>query len=141
MRSLNLKKIKFGLVFIIISLIILKFFNTPFNFYSIMNWNYEDRMDQNYGFCENESWGFHNYVIKKFELQNQEVNIINDGGHVTLERIFNLKKTNTENVKFYIILNYLSENNEKIFDSKYDFLKNYKIKYRYNNCFLMEIND
>ncbi len=141
MRSLNLKEIKFGFVFIIISLMILKFFNTPFNFYSIMNWNYEDRMDQNYGFCENESWGFHNYVIKKFELQNQEVNIINDSGHVTLERIFNLKKTNTENAKFYIILNYLSENNEKIFDSKYDFLKNYKIKYRYNNCFLMEIND
>lgn len=141
MRSLNLKEIKFGFVFIIISLMILKFFNTPFNFYSIMNWNYEDRMDQNYGFCENESWGFHNYVIKKFELQNQEVNIINDSGNVTLERIFNLKKTNTENAKFYIILNYLSENNEKIFDSKYDFLKNYKIKYRYNNCFLMEIND
>lgn len=141
MGSLNLKKIKFGFVFIIISLMILKFFNTPFNFYSIMNWNYEDRMNQNYGFCENESWGFHNYVIKKFELQNQEVNIINDSGHVTLERIFNLKKTNTKNAKFYIILNYLSENNEKIFDSKYDFLKNYKIKYRYNNCFLMEIND
>lgn len=141
MGSLNLKKIKFGFVFIIISLMILKFFNTPFNFYSIMNWNYEDRMNQNYGFCENESWGFHNYVIKKFELQNQEVNIINDSGHVTLERVFNLKKTNTKNAKFYIILNYLSENNEKIFDSKYDFLKNYKIKYRYNNCFLMEIND
>ena len=70
MKLLNLKKINLIFVFIFLSLIILKFFNTPFNFYSILNWNYKDRMDQNYGFCKNESWGFQNYVINKFDLKN-----------------------------------------------------------------------
>jgi len=141
MKLLNLKKIKLIFVFIFLSLIILKFFNTPFNFYSILNWNYKDRMDQNYGFCKNESWGFQNYVINKFDLKNYEIDIINDGGYVTLERVFNLKKTNSKNPKFIIILNFKSKNDENIFNFKHDLLKNYKIKYRYDNCFLMEIND
>lgn len=141
MKSLNRRKIKFFLPFIILSLIILKFFNTPYNLYSIFNWNYEQRMEQNYGFCEKESWGFSNFVINKFDLKNKEINIINDGGYVTLERIFNIKKINSKNANFLIILNYKNENVENIFDSKYDFIENYKVRYRYNNCFLLVLND
>ena len=75
------------------------------------------------------------------DLKNYEIDIINDGGYVTLERVFNIKKTNSKNPKFIIILNFESKNDENIFDFKNDLLKNYKIKYRYDNCFLMEIND
>ena len=141
MKLLNRRKIKFFLPFIVLSLIILKFFNTPYNLYSIFNWNYEQRMEQNYGFCEKESWGFSNFVINKFDLKNKEINIINDGGYVTLERIFNIKKINSKNANFLIVLNYKNENVENIFDSKYDFIENYKVRYRYNNCFLLVLND
>ena len=51
--------------FLFFFLIIVKFFNTSYNSYSILLWDYDMRMTQEYGFCKNESWGFYNYVIKR----------------------------------------------------------------------------
>ena len=141
MKSLDRNKIKIIFFFIIVSLIVLKFFNTPYNFYSLLNWNYEKRMEQNYGFCENESWGFYNFASKKFDLEKEEINIINDQNFVTPERLFNKIKTDSKKTKFLMILNYQSQNDENIFNGKYDFLSNYKIKLKYNNCYLLELND
>ena len=144
---MKLKKnynIKIFFLIFIFSFIVLKFFNTPYNFYSILNWNYDDRMEQQYGYCKNESWGFYNLITKKFNLKNQNIKIINDEGHVTLENLFDLKKRyalDNNNTKYLILLNFQSKNNENIFQSKYDFIKKYKIKYRYNNCYLLELND
>jgi hypothetical protein len=135
------KEIKYIGIIIIIILIIFKFFNTPYNFYSILNWNYEKRMEQNYGFCKNESWGFYNHVIKKFDLSGQEINTINDEGHVTLENLFDIKKSKDNKSNYLILTNYQSENNNDIFNSQYEFLKNYKILYRKNNCYLLKSND
>ena len=138
------KEIKFLLLVFIFLLIVLKFFNTPNNFYSILNWNYNDRMEQQYGNCKNESWGFYNSITKKFNLKNQNIKIINDEGHVTLENLFDLKKKysfDSNDTRYLILLNFQSENNEDIFQSKYDFIKKYKIKYKYNNCYLLELND
>ena len=141
MKSLDRNKIKIIFFFIIVSLIVLKFFNTPYNFYSLLNWNYEKRMEQNYGFCENESWGFYNFVSKKFDLEKEEINLINDQNFVTPERLFNKIKTDSKKTKFIMILNYQSQDDENIFNGKYDFLSNYKIKLKYNNCYLLELND
>ena len=141
MRSLNRKNIKYFIILVIVSLGIIKFFNTPYNFYSILNWNYENRMKQAYGFCENESWGFYKLITKKFELEKNDITIINDEGHVTLEYFFNLKKNTNKNNNFVIILNYNSRNNENILSGKYNFLQNYNVKYRYNNCYLLKLND
>ena len=141
---MKLKKdieIKFIFLFILFLLIIFKFFNTPYNLYSLLNWSYEDRMKQQYGNCENESWGFYNFINKKFNLKNQNIKIINDEGYVTLENLFDLKKNNSIDTKYFILLNFKSENNDDIFESKYDFIKKYKIKYRFNNCYLLELND
>ena len=135
------KEIKYIGIILIIILIIFKFFNTPYNFYSILNWNYEKRMEQNYGFCKNESWGFYNHVIKKFDLSGQEINTINDEGHVTLENLFDIKKSKDNKSNYLILTNYQTENNNDIFNSQYEFLKNYKILYRKNNCYLLKSND
>tara|TARA_A100001234_G_scaffold2251_1_gene1832 strand:- start:1088 stop:1516 length:429 start_codon:yes stop_codon:yes gene_type:complete len=140
-KLMKAKEIKYIGVIIIIILIIFKFFNTPYNFYSILNWNYEKRMEQNYGFCKNESWGFYNHVIKKFDLSGQEINTINDEGHVTLENLFDIKKSKDNKSNFLILTNYQSENNNDIFNNQYEFLKNYKILYRKNNCYLLKSND
>ena len=141
MRLTKAKEIKYIGIIVIIILIIFKFFNTPYNFYSILNWNYEKRMEQNYGFCKNESWGFYNHVIKKFDLSGQEINTINDEGHVTLENLFDIKKSKDNKSNYLILTNYQSENNNNIFNSQYEFLKNYKILYRKNNCYLLKSND
>ena len=141
MKSLKFNNLNFLIPFILISLAIIKFFNTPYNFYSILNWNYEDRMEQEYGYCKNESWGFYNYISKNFDLKNSEIKIINDEGFVTLEHLFNIKKNNYIKANYIIILNFKSVNDEDLFKSKYKFSKNYIIKYRYNNCYLLELND
>ena len=62
-RFIKEKEVKYIGIVVIILLIIFKFFNTPYNFYSILNWNYEKRMEQNYGFCQNESWQLCNSKI------------------------------------------------------------------------------
>ena len=140
-KPMKAKEIKYIGIIIIIILIIFKFFNTPYNFYSILNWNYEKRMEQNYGFCKNESWGFYNFVIKKFDLSGQEITIINDEGHVTLENLFDIKKSKNNKSNYLILTNYQSENNKDVFNSKYKFFKNFKILYRKNNCYLLKSND
>ena len=137
MKIYNLRNISFSLLVVFI---IFKFFNTPYNIYSILLSNYEDRMTQEYGYCQNESWGFYNHVIQKFNLNNKEIKIINDEGHVTLENLTNLRITN-DNAEYLMILNYKSQNDEDIYNYKYNFIKNYKTIYRLNNCFLMRLNE
>ena len=141
MKSIKIKELKYLISIILITLFILKFFNSPYNFYSILNWNYEDRMEQEYGYCKNESWGFYNYINRNYDLKNSEIKILNNEGFVTLEHLFNLKKNNFNKTKYVIILNFKSENDENIFQSKYSFLKDYKLKYRFNNCYLLELNE
>ena len=141
MKSIKIKELKYLISIILITLVILKFFNSPYNFYSILNWNYEDRMEQEYGYCKNESWGFYNYINRNYDLKNSEIKILNDEDFVTLEHLFDLKKNNFNKTKYVIILNFKSENDENIFQSKYSFLKDYKLKYRFNNCYLLELNE
>ena len=134
----NLKKYFF---LIIMTLIILKLFNTSYNFYSILNWNYKERLKQNYGVCGNESWGFYDIITNKFNLSNSDITIINDEGHITLENLFNLEKNNNTNNVHIILLNYQSENNQSIFNKRYSYLNNYQIIYRLNNFYLLKKND
>lgn len=141
MYLIRKKEIKNIGLFLIFLFIIFKFFNTPYNFYSILNWSYEKRMVQNYGFCKNESWGFYNLVVKKYDLKNQEIKIINDEGHVTLENLFGLKKKQKNNIKYLMVLNYQSVNNEDIMNSNYNYNNKYKLVFRKNNCYLLEAND
>jgi len=141
MKFIKIRELKYLISIILITLVILKFFNSPYNFYSILNWNYEDRMEQEYGYCKNESWGFYNYINRNYDLKNSEIKILNDEDFVTLEHLFDLKKNNFNKTKYVIILNFKSENDENIFQSKYSFLKDYKLKYRFNNCYLLELNE
>jgi len=141
MNFIRKKEIKNIGLFLIFLFIIFKFFNTPYNFYSILNWSYEKRMVQNYGFCKNESWGFYNLVVKKYDLKNQEIKIINDEGHVTLDNLFGLKKKQKNNIKYLMVLNYQSVNNEDIMSSNYNYNNKYKLVFRKNNCYLLEAND
>ena len=129
-------KFKNFIITFVLILFLFQFFKLPYSAYNLLKWDYNNRMTQFYGYCDNESWGFYNYVIKKFELKNKSINIINYEGHVTLDSLFNLNKSIKNKSNYYLILNYQSINDETIFDN-FEYLKDYKILYRYNNCYLL----
>ena len=139
--NLYFKNIKSFFFFLIFFLIVIKFFNTSYNSYSLLLWDYNKRMTQEYGFCKNESWGFYNYVIKKYNLQNKKINIINDEGFIKLYSLFKDVKITDKNYKYLMILNFQSENEESIYNSKIANINNFSVKYRFNNCYLLELND
>ena len=134
----NTKNISFFLIFF---LIVLKFFNTFYNSYSILLWDHNKRMTETYGYCKNESWGFYNYVIEKYNLENQKIHVINHEGFVVVGALFKNIKISIDDYKYLILLNYQSENNEDIYSYKIENIKNFSIKYRFNNCYLLELND
>ena len=139
--KLYFKNIKNSFFFLIFFLVIIKFFNTFYNGYSLLIWNYDKRMTQEYGFCKNESWGFYNYVIKNYNLQNKKINIINDEGFVKIYSLFRDFDITDKNYKYLMLLNFQSENKEDIYDLKINNINDFSIKYRFNNCYLLELND
>ena len=127
--------------YILFFIVIMKFFNAPYNIYSTIKFDYKERMTQTYGFCRNESWGFYNKVIEKFNLKKQKIQIINND-FVQIHNLFNeIDITNEKNPKLLMILNFQSKNDETIYSYKLDNINKYSIKYRFNNCYLLELND
>ena len=139
--KLHFKNIKILFFFLIFFLIVVKFFNTSYNSYSILLWDYNKRMTQEYGFCKNESWGFYNYVINKYNLQNKKINIINDEGFVKIHSLFKDVEITDKNYIYLMILNFQSNNKEDIYNAKINNIDDFSVKYRFNNCYLLELND
>mgnify|MGYP000035072322 FL=1 len=127
--------------FLFFFLIIVKFFNTFYNSYSILLWDYDMRMTQEYGFCKNESWGFYNHVIEKYDLKNEKINIINDEGFVRIYSLFKDLNVADKDYKYLMLLNFQSENKDDIYDLEIHNIEDFSIKYRFNNCYLLELND
>ena len=69
--------------------------------------------------------------------------VLKIGVYVSIQNLFNkVKKEMKENDnKYLIILNFQSTNNQDIYDSKVRNIENYNIEYRYNNCYLMRLDD
>ena len=68
------------------------------------------------------------------------INFLQENG-VGEINLFDIKKSKDNKSNYLILTNYQSENNNDIFNSQYEFLKNYKILYRKNNCYLLKSND
>ena len=142
MMNIIIKTIQNNIFFIFFFIIILKSFNAFYNTYSVLTSSYEKRLVYNYGYCQKESWGFYNYVIKEYNLQDQAVKIINQSGAVKINSLFkNIKEDKNKINKYLMILNLKSINEETVYDIDIKDIKKYTIKYRYNNCYLMELND
>lgn len=130
------------IIFLLLIIFIFQFFKLPYSAYNLLKWDYKNRMIQNYGYCGRESWGFYDYVIQRFKLKDKSITVINYEGHVTLEFLFNFENAVGEHYQekkksdYFLITNFESSNNETIFD-KFEELKNYKVLYRYNNCYLL----
>ena len=130
------------IIFLLLIIFIFQFFKLPYSAYNLLKWDYKNRMIQNYGYCGRESWGFYDYVIQRFKLKDKSITVINYEGHVTLEFLFNFENAVGEHYQekkksdYFLITNFESSNDETIFD-KFEDLKNYKVLYRYNNCYLL----
>ena len=141
MKKLNLKN---NLLFFTILLLFTLFFLTNNNlfkktFFSLSR-DYERRMIDQHGFCSRESFGFINYIQKKYNFKNEP-------------RVINFKDVPNNNWPFFrfykkdevdysnlVVLNYtedLKKKNKLInkFKIKYN---NYKIIEKSDNCYLLK---
>jgi len=131
-----------NLLYLIFFIMIIKLFNAFYSTYYISKWDYKTRMTQHYGYCDRESWGFYNDVSKKFDLKNEEIRIINNGGYVTIDPLFkDINNSKDINSKYLMLLNFQSEINKDIYSSKIENIDKYSVKYRLGNCYLLELND
>jgi len=138
MKQLN----KIYFLYFIFFIVILKFFNTPYNSYTILKSQYKERMTSAYGLCNNESWGFYNIVANNYDLENKTVRIINFAGNVLIDPLFpSIKLSDDKQSQFLMVLNFINTNDQDIFNSKIENINKYYIKYRYGNCYLLELND
>jgi virulence-associated protein VagC len=121
---------------------IIKLFNAFYSTYYISKWDYKTRMTQHYGYCDRESWGFYEEVSKKFDLKNEEIRIINNGGYVIIDPLFkDINNSKNINSKYLMLLNFQSEINKDIYSSKIENIDKYSVKYRLGNCYLLKLND
>ena len=131
-----------NLLYLIFFIMIIKLFNAFYSTYYISRWDYKTRMTQHYGYCDRESWGFYEDVSKKFDLKNEEIRIINNGGYVTIDPLFkDINNSKDINSKYLMLLNFQSEINKDIYSSKIENIDKYSVKYRLGNCYLLELND
>ena len=129
-------------LYFVFFIIILKFYNAPYNSYNILKFKYKERMTTAYGFCNNESWGFYNLITSNYDLSNKTVRIINFAGYVVIDPLFpNIQRSNDERSQFIMVLNFINKNDQDIFRSKIKNINQYYIKYRHGNCYLLELND
>lgn len=129
-------------LYFVFFVVILKFFNAPYNSYTILKLQYKERMTTAYGLCNNESWGFYNFIANNYDLNNKTVRIINFAGNVLIHPLFpSIKLSDNKKSQFLVVLNFINTNDQDVFKSKIENISQYYVKYRYGNCYLLELND
>ena len=131
-----------SLLYLIFFIMIIKLFNAFYSTYYISRWDYKTRMTHHYGYCDRESWGFYEDVSKKFDLKNEEIRIINNGGYVLIDPLFeDISKSINVNSRYLMLLNFQGEINKDIYSSKIENIDKYSVRYKLGNCYLLELND
>ena len=115
---------------------LLYLYQLPLNIYSIYLHNYNERLLNNYGYCEKESYGYVENINKN--KNNQNIYSYNFGDFSRSSSVFFFKLKNNFDDKKVVILNYYSNNivnDKKIIDifGKFKVLDSYQ-----NRCFLIE---
>ena len=125
MISLN-KKNRLALLYLFLFVVSAHFSNFFYNVYYVIKNNYQSRLNYHYGYCEKESYGYIDYLYKKYNFENN-IKIINAEQYPTSEWFFfDLNKNMDED--YTILLN----NNKKID------LNNFEIIHNFENCFLLK---
>lgn len=130
----NIKSIIKNYILIILILI---FFLSKIDFfkslYIISKNHLEHRMLDNYGYCNNEGLGFLKDVVYKFKLDKKNINIQNFADFPNIQWVMHDVSENA-NSNFLILINYKGKNTDRYqFDAN-----NYKLVYKFENCYLFE---
>ena len=87
---------------------LLYLYQLPLNIYSIYLHNYNERLLNNYGYCEKESYGYLENINKN--KNNQNIYSYNFGDFSRSSSVFFFKLKNNFDDKKVVILNYYSNN-------------------------------
>tara|TARA_Y100000996_G_C22377475_1_gene583655 strand:+ start:169 stop:564 length:396 start_codon:yes stop_codon:yes gene_type:complete len=127
---MKIKKFKFDIFFLVISVLILVIkFEFFLNIYIILKNNVHSRMISSYGYCYPLGYGFIKEAIKKKEIENLNIKTKNSL-NIPNSNIFIYSFKNQKS-QYEILINYELEklNNIK---------KKFKIIYNKENCYLIK---
>ncbi len=133
------------IVLFILFVVFFDFFKIPYNSYLLVKRPYEERMISSYGYCEKEGYGYIKFIINKYNLNNQDLTIINKNPTPTIYGLLSLKQS--KNIDKVILINFQENSETKIikqkiktiwFSEKYIDLSNFKLIHRYGNCFYLQ---
>ena len=124
-----MKKKYIYLIALFLLTISFKFFENTF---IILKHDYHSRLVKEYGFCNKTSYGFIQYLDKKYNFR-KNIKIINDESHPSSDAF--IHKPNLSYYKDYLILLNYNEIDSKII------LKKYKVIEKIKNCFYLQKND
>ncbi len=118
----------------LIYILLFIFFTIHFKFfensYIILKSDYHQRLTYNYGYCERNSYGFINYIEKKYKLK-KNIKIFNDEVYPRSDAfIYKPKKKFSKNQ--IILINYNDQNSSVDMD-KYNVIDKFK------NCYYLEL--
>jgi|TARA_B110000027_G_C16116999_1_gene300666 hypothetical protein len=138
-----IKKKNYNKIIIILTIILITLYQTNFfkKLYFTLSRSHETRLIKEYQFCGSESIGFLSSIKNQFNI-DYKIPIINYETSPNSSWYFNeLKKIKTNKV---IFLNYRTDNKNFDYKENNKFshrLNSYKILYKYNNCYFLQIND
>ncbi len=119
-------------IYLILLFFITLYFKFFENSYTILKYDHETRLVQNYGYCEKSSYGYIKYLDKKFKFI-KNIKIINDESHPSSD-IFIHKPGIGYYDNYIILLNYNDQNSQIK-------MSNYTILDKFKNCFYLKKND
>ncbi len=96
---------KLNILLTIFSIFLIHYFEGFKNIYKILNRDYESRMERTHGYCNKESFGFYNDMVKKYQINKYQV-IQQNYEMYPLLRGFFYEKELRKDKKFILILNY-----------------------------------
>ena len=126
-----LKKYTFLIYFIFLFSIII-IFDGFTNTYIVIRENYEKRMINLGGFCDNQGYGFYKKIVEKFSSDEPNIDVINYNNFPTPKGYFFNHKKNYSNKNEIILIGAKEENINQ-------FLKdNLRVVYSEDNCFYLK---
>ena len=116
-------------IFLIVIIFFVISFQTPSNLIRLLNVKYENRMEEIYGYCYPQGYGFIKEVKNKFNLEN--ITTINFDDFAQSDYFLN-NPHNKHSQDYLVLINFDS-------DKKKNFsLESYNIKHKAKKCFLIK---
>lgn len=122
--------------YLILLVFIFFLFNTFLHVYIMINSNYDQRMIKYGGFCNDQAYGFVQFINNKYNKLKTNFNVLNylDLNPSSYGYFYNIKKK--INNKYIILIGITDIQLQKLLLNK-----NFNILEKKNNCYFIKIND